>query len=477
MHPRSRSPVFTRAAATACIILVILSFILVAGCTIPSGTGSTRQADNNGKLSAYFLDIGQGDSELLTFGNKTILIDAGETEMGDRVVADLQKLGVTRIDLLVATHSHSDHIGGMQNVLAAFPVGQVLDAGVPSSSSIYEHFLTGIDKKGIPYRVAEQGQTIDLDPSIRILVLSPVKERPDDDPNTNSVVLRISYGTINFLFTGDMGGTAEEALVKTGYPLDAQILKVGHHGSQYSTSAAFLARVHPEVAVIEVGKDNPYGHPHQPTLKELADAGVTVYRTDRDGTVRVRSDGTSYSVTTENSGAGLWNTTPTAVQTTAVAVTVTGTIPPLPAITINATDLLKALPSNISSITIPVTLPPIQIGNASSIYISATQFNAPGDDRENLNGEWVRISNRGDDAVLIAGWTLSDRTGSHPYVFPPVILIPSTSVTVFTGRGTLNDTALYMGQSSPVWGNSGDVAILRDGTGRIIDEKSEDGSS
>ncbi|MDD4137173.1 MAG: MBL fold metallo-hydrolase, partial [Methanoregula sp.] len=128
----------TRAAATACIVLIILSCVLSVGCTDPFGTGASRHADNNGKLAVYFLDVGQGDSELLIFDNTTILIDAGETDMGDRVVADLQRLGVTRIDLLAATHPHSDHIGGMQKVIGAFPVGQVLDAGVPSSSSIYE---------------------------------------------------------------------------------------------------------------------------------------------------------------------------------------------------------------------------------------------------------------------------------------------------------------------------------------------------
>jgi competence protein ComEC len=463
-HP-PRSPVFNRAAAFACIVLVLL--IIAAGCTGLPGAKTSRQAANDGKLSAYFLDVGQGDAELLVFGNRTILIDAGETEQGDRVVADLQELGVTRIDLLVATHPHSDHIGGMRKVLETFSVGQVLDAGVPSTSPIYEHLLEEIEKEGIPYRVAEQGQTIDLDPSLRILVLSPVKERLSDDPNENSVVLRISYGTISFLFTGDMGGGAEDALTKTGYPLDAQILKVGHHGSEYSTSKEFLARVHPEVAIIEVGKDNPYGHPHQQTLQRLADTGATVYRTDRDGTILVRSDGTFYSVTTRTSGAQLMNRTPAVAQTS-----VAPAIPPLPGITLNATGLMPVLPANIS---VPVTLPPFQIGNASSVYISATQFNAPGDDRENLNGEWVRIANRGSDAVLIAGWTLSDRTGSHPYVFPPVVLLPSTSVTVFTGRGTLNDTALYMGQSAPIWGNSGDVAILRDGSGAIIDQKAEDG--
>ncbi|MGA2121365.1 MAG: MBL fold metallo-hydrolase [Methanoregula sp.] len=486
MKHLKNSPACTRAIAVILVLLLLLSCAVIVGCTSPLSTssGSSRQADNNGKLSAYFLDVGQGDSELLIFGNRTILIDAGETDMSDRVVADLQKLGVTRIDLLVATHSHSDHIGGMEKVLAAFPVGQVLDAGVPASSSIYEHFLNEIDNKQIPYMVAEQGQSIDLDPALQILVLSPPKQHFGDDPNANSVVLRISYGTINFLFTGDMGGEAEDALVKTGYPLDAQILKVGHHGSEYSTSKAFLARVHPEVAVIEVGKDNPYGHPHQATLQNLADAGVTVYRTDRDGTILVRSDGVSYSVTTGNGSGSVWTTTTSAQQTSGTVTATMETLSPAPVLptpspipTVPTPPTVPPLPTIPSNISVPVTLPPVQIGNASSVYISATQFDAPGDDRANLNGEWVRIANRGDSAVLIAGWTLSDRTGAHLYVFPAVLLLPSTSVTVFTGSGTMNDTALYMGQTTPLFGNNGDVAILRDSAGTIIDQKTEDGTA
>jgi len=482
MRPPERSPACTRAVATALVFLLLLSCALSAGCTIPPGTapGSPYRADNNGKLSAYFLDVGQGDSELLIFGNTTILIDAGETDMGDQVVVDLQRLGVTRIDLLVATHSHSDHIGGMQKVLAAFPVGQVLDAGVPSSSPVYGHFLSEIDIKQIPYMVAEQGQTIDLDPSLRILVLSPPKQHFSDDPNANSVVLRISYGAINFLFTGDMGGEAEDALVQTGYPLDAQVLKVGHHGSEYSTSKAFLARVHPEVAVIEVGKDNPYGHPHQATLRNLTDAGATIYRTDLDGTILVRSDGISYSVTTENSGGTVWATMTPAQQASGSVAATIETLPtapviptPLPIPAVPSLPTVPPLPTIPSDISVPVTLPPVQIGNASSVFISATRFNAPGDDRGNLNGEWVRITNRGDGAVLIAGWTLSDSTGSAPFVFPAVLLLPSTSVTVFTGSGAMNDTALYMGRTAPVWNNSGDAAVLRDGAGKIIDRKTE----
>ena len=480
------SPAYTRAAVTALVVLLVLSCALATGCTFTPGTapGLSHRADNDGRLSAYFLDVGQGDSELLLSGNTTILIDAGETEMGERVVADLRRLGVTRIDLLVATHSHSDHIGGMQEVLAAFPVGKVLDAGVPSSSPVYGHFLNEIDKKRISYMAAEQGQTIDLDPSIRILVLSPPEQHFGDDPNANSVVLRITYGAISFLYTGDMGGEAEEALVRTGYPLDAQILKVGHHGSEYATSKAFLARVRPEVAVIEVGKDNPYGHPHQATLENLSAAGAAIYRTDLDGTIRVRSDGTSYSVTTENGGGNVWATVTPARQASGTAIPTMETLPTVPLIptprqvpVVPSLPTVPPLPTIPSEISIPVTLPPVQIGNASSVYISATQFNAPGDDRENLNGEWVRITNGGEGAVLIAGWTLSDRTGSAPYIFPAVLLLPSTSVTVFTGSGAMNDTALYMGRTTPLWGNGGDVAILRDGAGTIIDRKTAGGTA
>jgi competence protein ComEC len=466
------------AKITACILVVLFFSIAAAGCTgvLPGNSTSSRGVVTDGKLSVYFLDVGQGDSELLVFGNKTILIDAGETDMGDRVVADLKKLGVTRIDLLVATHPHSDHIGGMQNVLAAFPVGQVLDTGLPHPSPLYQHFLETIDTQHIPYTIAEQGQTIDIDPALRILVLSPPPGRFGDDPNQNSVVLRISYGTVNFLFTGDLGGDAETALLNTGYALDAQILKVGHHGSEYSTSPAFLARVHPEVAVIEVGKDNPYGHPHDKTLKILQGAGITVYRTDLDGTVLVRSNGMTYSVTTEKGSGGVWNPVNAAGSPRNTSV-VLPSATPLPQLTLPAVpaDISVTIPTLPSDITIPVpsfTLPPVQIGNASSIFISAARFNAPGDDRQNLNGEWVRLANRGSDPVLIAGWTLSDRTSPDLYRFPAFVLLPASSVTVYSGTGTMNDTALFMGRTEPVWGNSGDTAILRDGAGTIIDQNS-----
>jgi hypothetical protein len=178
----------------------------------------------------------------------------------------------------------------------------------------------------------------------------------------------------------------------------------------------------------------------------------------------------SYSVKTETNDDGIWKFSTPRETTPAKPGFILPTLPllepvPLPEIT------LPPIPANL---TLPVpVLTALQIGNASSIYISATQFDAPGDDRQNLNGEWVQLANRGGDTVLIAGWTLSDNGQHTLYTFPAVFLVPGESVRVFTGSGTLNNTALFMGKTDPVWGNSGDKAILKDGQGAIIDQRSE----
>jgi hypothetical protein len=382
----------------------------------------------------------------------------------------------------------------MQNVIAAFPVDTILDTGLPHTSTLYEHLLETVDRQDIRYILAEQGRTIDLDPSLSILVLSPPKERADDDLNADSIVLKVSYGTISFLFTGDADRSAESALTASGYSPAAQVLKVAHHGSADATSEAFLSRVRPEVAVISLAADNPYGYPHRETLDALQAAVPALYRTDRDGTVLIRSNGTYYSVTTENGKGGVYPCLPSTIvrpvipapsKIPASAPVPIGTPPAIsavpPCITV---PIIPDIPSHIpvpdlpdisSNLTIPVpsvSVPAIQIGNVSFVRIESVQFNAPGDDRKNLNGEWVRISNNGEGPVLIAGWTLSDLSGSDPYTFPAFLLLPHGSVTVYTGSGAMNDTALFMGRTEPVWGNSGDTAFLRDGSGNLVDKRS-----
>ena len=459
-----RAPVQARpaVAAAACILLLVVG-ILGAGCTgLPATLAvPSHQADNSGDLRVCFLDVGQGDSSLVLFRDKVILIDAGEIDQGDRVVRYLNAVGVQKIDLLVATHPHSDHIGGMQSVLAAFPVGEVLDSGMPSTSALYEHFLETVDRKNIPYTVAEAGKTIDLDPSLQVLVLSPPEERIGDDLNTNSIMLRMSYGNISFLFTGDAGNPAEERLLDGSSPLRSTVLKVAHHGSSDASSHAFIAAVRPEVAVISVGKDNPYGHPHRETLDTLSALVPAVYRTDHDGTILIRTDGTSYSVATANGPGGIPALLPVTLPAGNSSPISDTTIPiPVPTVSLNLT-----LPA--------VTIPPLPLafGNASSVKMSAVRFDAPGDDRLNLNGEWVQVSNTGDGAVLLAGWTLTDRSGTDPFIFPAVVLLPGERVTVYTGNGTMNDTALFMGRTEPLWGNAGDTAFLRDAGGNLIDTR------
>ncbi len=443
------------------IIVLLVTGTVFTGCAglpvVPQGPSAL--AENSGDLRVYFFDVGQGDSSVLLLNDTVILIDAGEMDQGSRVVNYLRNLGVNHIDLLVATHPHSDHIGGMEDVLAAFPVETVLDSGIPHTSSVYGHFLETIRRQNIRYIVAERGQSYTPDPALRVLVLSPPETGLDGDLNANSIILKISYGTISFLFTGDAGTAAERELLMSGYSPRAQILKIAHHGSADATSAPFLSGTRPEMAVISLSQDNPYGYPHRETLDALRDAGITLYRTDRDGTILVRSDGTSYSVRTENSPGGLGD---------------------LPVPTIPANLSLPAIPEIPTNITIPVppvSLPDLQIGNASLVRIDSVQFNAPGDDRVNLNGEWIRIKNTGPTTVLLSGWTLSDLSGADPYTFPAFLLLPERTVTICTGSGVMNDTFLFMGRSEPLWGNSGDTAVLRDGSGKIIDRQREGGAA
>lgn len=272
----------------------------------PAESRPQRQpaASQDGKLTVWFLDVGQGDSELIrTPAGQFILIDAGETNEGERVVSYLRDRGVSELALVVASHAHSDHIGGMRDVLAAFPVRMYMDPGFPYPSRLYESLLRDVKQLRIPARRACEGFATDLG-GAHVEVLAPGQafiRGTDSDVNENSAVLRISYGDTAVLFPGDIQRRAIEALLTSGRDLHAQVLKVAHHGSYSGTTPELLAAVRPEVAVISCGANNEYGHPHQETLDILRYAGSRVYRTDRNGTVTVTSDGRRISVATERS--------------------------------------------------------------------------------------------------------------------------------------------------------------------------------
>jgi competence protein ComEC len=271
-------------------LLVLLALII---------TVSVSSAIEN--LTVSFLDVGQGDSELLQFNGKNVLIDGSTQDMGSRVECYLKEQGVKDIDLVVATHPHEDHIGGLTTILNDFTVRQVLDSGQTHTAPSFETYLNLIDKKNIPFAVAEMGQHIDLDPSLTIDVLSPPIGHFINNLNENSVVLRVTYNKVSLLFMGDAGTEAEDSFLASTYNLDADVLKVGHHGSTSGSSRAFLNAVTPAVSVIEVGKGNDYGHPKSETLAAIQNTGSAIYRTDLDRNIVVTTDGKGITVTTGRS--------------------------------------------------------------------------------------------------------------------------------------------------------------------------------
>jgi competence protein ComEC len=279
-------------------ILISLLIVMTSACgqpppAAPLTVQSLSLASNN--LKVYFVDVGQGDATLvLAPDGKIILMDGGETNTG--IVQFLQGMGVKAIDLIIATHPHSDHIGGLVQVLKAIPVAKVVTNGQSHTTPTYEHFLDAIASAKAVYAEAKRGDTIS-EGDLKFQVLSPVKAT-GGDLNENSLVLRLEYGKTVFLFMGDTGKETEANILAAGLPVLANILKVGHHGSKFSSSPAFLAQVKPEVAVYMAGRGNSYGYPHKETIAALKAAGAQIYGTDVNGTIMITVDENGYKIDT-----------------------------------------------------------------------------------------------------------------------------------------------------------------------------------
>ncbi len=260
----------------------------------------TPTVETRGDLQIHVLDVGQGDAILiLPPDDGAMLIDGGNA--GSGVVEYLLAQGVERVDLMVATHPHADHIGGLVDVLEAMPVEEVVSNGQLHTTRTYERFLDAIAAAGVVYTEVGQGNTLQGE-DLTLDVLHPSPDFAEDSLNNQSLVLRLVHGDVVFLFTGDAEREAEESMIASGQDIDATVLKVGHHGSRTASAPNFLKRVQPEVAIYSCGRDNSYGHPHAETLAALADAGAKIYGTDVNGTVVVTSDGTDYTVDVARQG-------------------------------------------------------------------------------------------------------------------------------------------------------------------------------
>lgn len=237
---------------------------------------STIPQDNN--LRVYCLDVGQGDSILITNNNKTMLIDASTNEMGSRVVKYLNDLGIKKIDYLVGTHPHEDHIGGLDNVIKSFDIGTIYMPNVVATTKTFEEVIDAISAKKLKVTSPKTGDKFTVG-NAECEVMSIRNDK--DDYNNCSIVIKMDFNNVSYLFTGD----AEESVESSRKWPHIDVLKVGHHGSNTSSSKKFLEQIKPEVALISVGQGNTYGHPTQATLKRLSNIGAKIYRTDENGTI------------------------------------------------------------------------------------------------------------------------------------------------------------------------------------------------
>lgn len=269
--------------------------VLLTGCASEAAAGQAAPVAADATLAVHYIDVGQADCALLESGGHYMLIDAGNNADAETILSYLRGQGVERLDIVVGTHPHEDHIGSLDTVIETFDVGQVYLPKVSHTSKTYADVLDAVAAKGLKIKAPTAGERTQF-ADLPLTFYGPVKTY--DDLNNNSIVLKVQAGETTFLFTGDAETQAENDLLAAGYDLRADVLKVGHHGSATSSSQAFLDAVSPQIAVISVGQDNSYGHPDAAVLQRLQAKGAAVYQTKESGTILCRTDGETITVQT-----------------------------------------------------------------------------------------------------------------------------------------------------------------------------------
>ena len=300
--------------------ILMLVIAVLTGCGNSQGTSSSGTAKSAASSAAQagkdvtikMLNVGQGDSILIQTAEQTVLIDTSDVDERDKFKRELDKAGVKKIDKVILTHPHADHIGGMDVLLKDYQVGEVYDNGMPSTSKLYIGYMKQLKSKGIKHTALKAGDVLDFGGGVSFKVFYPTKELVEKgtqkgykhDPNNESVVGKLTYGDFSMLFTGDAEQPVEEQLLKSdAKDLKSTILKSPHHGSSTGSSVPYLKAVWPEAVLISCGKGNDYGHPHKETMKKFQAMKLQIFETDKNGTITVTSDGQTYSIKPEQGDA------------------------------------------------------------------------------------------------------------------------------------------------------------------------------
>jgi len=403
------------------VLPVLIAFLVAA----ISPDSTLKSAVALAPLTISYIDVGQGDSILLRDPDGfDVLIDGGPTSAGSTIVNYLRNQAVDDIDVMLVTHPDADHIGGLIQVLgmADVPVEQVLYSGYPGDTATWTDFTHAVTDEGLSLTTAQYPQTLTWG-SVSARVLSPTAGLTNPATNAASVVVMVTYGSNQFLFTGDISSAEEADIIGRGSNVNADILKVAHHGSGYSSSAVFLESVGMNEAVISVGQDNPYGHPDPEAISRLLTAGATIFRTDFNGTVVVVSDGSTYTIT------------PTFDMPNSVYLPI----------------VMKSEPQ--STFTGLVTI--------TNIFYDGEGTNEP--------NEYVEIRNDDTGSIQLAGWSLRD-AANHVYTFPPFAMEPNQVCRIYTNEYHPEWCGFNYGSGTAIWNNTGDSAFLKDGFGTQIDQ-------
>lgn len=279
--------------------IVVFGLIAIVSTIFGQDVIDTSNLNANGVIEVSYLDVGQGDAAYIKVNDIDILIDAGSKSDVDKLMKQLEEKNIDDFEIVIATHPHEDHIGGMTKVLQTYKVENFYMPKKEHSTKVFENMIKEVEKQGLKAKVLKEGVKIDIGEGALLETFSPIQDSYDN-LNNYSPIMKLTFGNKSFLFTGDAEKDVEaEVLSKYKDKLDSDVIKFGHHGSSTSSSQSFIEAVSPDYGIISCGVDNSYGHPHKEILKLIQDMNIEAYRTDTQGQITVISDGNNIEIETE----------------------------------------------------------------------------------------------------------------------------------------------------------------------------------